>query len=370
MKSEGKGHAVKKKMTRQEKDRLKSQIWKNPNIIHELFGDEKWYSFRPAAESDEIPSEEMYRFIRHELERKEMKRKRWSIVRQNTVSFLRYGAAASVLLLLCLGLWKLVPSGKRGEDGAQMLAEKSATVDTLPAPWIAIGNPSRQVKRVVLPDSSEVKLYANSSIRFSGDFSSKSREVHLSGKAFFDVKKDPSRPFSVSGGGVQTTVLGTSFTIDTRTARRQTSVLLHTGKVVVASVLTGSTFERVYLSKKGEQLLFDPQMQLAELIRPVRTKPVASASLAKVRKEGTSLIMENIPLPDAIGALKEAYQANIVISDASIQHIKYTGTVNIEKDGLEEVLEIICLINDLQYEQQENGTYIITKKNKSTNRQQ
>src|SRR5690606_5004009 len=39
------------------------------------------------------------------------------------------------------------------------------------------------------------------------------REVHLEGEGFFDIKHDPTRPFVVTSGNLTTTVLGTAFNI-------------------------------------------------------------------------------------------------------------------------------------------------------------
>lgn len=75
-------------------------------------------------------------------------------------------------------------------------------------------NPFGQRSKVVLPDSSEVFLGAGSKLRFPDRFTAKTREISLEGEAFFQVTKNPHKPFIIHTGTVQTKVLGTSFRIE------------------------------------------------------------------------------------------------------------------------------------------------------------
>ena len=64
-----------------------------------------------------------------------------------------------------------------------------------------------------LPDGSRVWLNAASSLRYRvADFDSV-RSVELSGEAYFDVAKDPTRTFVVTSGALRTVALGTAFNV-------------------------------------------------------------------------------------------------------------------------------------------------------------
>jgi ferric-dicitrate binding protein FerR (iron transport regulator) len=74
--------------------------------------------------------------------------------------------------------------------------------------------------QVVLPDGSKVWLNAASSLRFPTSFSGKERVVDLMGEGYFDIAKDPSKPFRVhvahaagTGKEMNIEVLGTAFNI-------------------------------------------------------------------------------------------------------------------------------------------------------------
>src|SRR5699024_6685187 len=65
----------------------------------------------------------------------------------------------------------------------------------------------------VLPDGSKVILNSNSSISYTDGFAKDKRELTLQGEGFFQVTKDPARPFTVHTGNIATTALGTSFNV-------------------------------------------------------------------------------------------------------------------------------------------------------------
>lgn len=107
---------------------------------------------------------------------------------------------------------------------------------------------------LTLKDGSKVILNAGSSLKYHEDFGSDQRTFFLEGEAYFDVAKDPSRPFTVSTGQVTTTALGTSFNISAY-ENEDINVSLVTGKVSVE--LTGVTPFAVML-EKGEGVKINP----------------------------------------------------------------------------------------------------------------
>ena len=95
-----------------------------------------------------------------------------------------------------------------------------------------ISTPYAATKTVWLPDSSEVVLNANSSIRFSRNFSG-NREAWVTGEAFFKVRHidnaGEAQPFAVYAGDAVIEVLGTEFNV--KSINNTTGVLLQKGKV-------------------------------------------------------------------------------------------------------------------------------------------
>jgi transmembrane sensor len=96
-----------------------------------------------------------------------------------------------------------------------------------------ISTPYAATKTVWLPDSSEVVLNANSSIRFSSNHTGGKREAWVTGEAFFKVRHidnaGEAQPFAVYAGEAVIEVLGTEFNV--KTINNTTGVLLQKGKV-------------------------------------------------------------------------------------------------------------------------------------------
>lgn len=126
-----------------------------------------------------------------------------------------------------------------------------------------ISTPRGGQYQVVLPDGTKVWLDANSSLRFPTTFAGdpKQREVQLAGEAYFDVARNPQKPFRVSvyaneagkGGELQQVeVLGTQFNIMAYADETSVKTTLLEGTVRVG----GSTGARVDL-KPNDQARLD-----------------------------------------------------------------------------------------------------------------
>jgi ferric-dicitrate binding protein FerR (iron transport regulator) len=66
---------------------------------------------------------------------------------------------------------------------------------------------------LILSDGTKVWLNANSSIRFPATFNGDTRNVSITGEAYFEVAKNKTKPFLVTANEATITVLGTHFNI-------------------------------------------------------------------------------------------------------------------------------------------------------------
>lgn len=88
-----------------------------------------------------------------------------------------------------------------------------------------------QVVNLSLSDGTRVWLNAASSLKYPVSFLGESREVEITGEAYFEVAKDRSKRFIVRGGGVTTEVLGTHFNVNNYADDGVVRVTLLKGKV-------------------------------------------------------------------------------------------------------------------------------------------
>ncbi|MBD1366615.1 FecR family protein [Mucilaginibacter sp. ZT4R22] len=102
---------------------------------------------------------------------------------------------------------------KKTADG-QLLYNAAAIADNNPTPSInTIVTPRGGQYQIILPDGTKVWLNAASSLRFPTFFTGKTREVNITGEAYFEVAKNPAMPFKVKTNRAEIEVLGTHFNI-------------------------------------------------------------------------------------------------------------------------------------------------------------
>ena len=92
-------------------------------------------------------------------------------------------------------------------------------------------NDTEKLMTYLLPDSSTVTLYPQSKVRYVADAEACTRETVLQGKAFFKVKPDADRPFTVCQNETRIRVLGTSFLVEERVGEEMTGVFVREGVV-------------------------------------------------------------------------------------------------------------------------------------------
>ncbi|WCT14879.1 FecR family protein [Mucilaginibacter jinjuensis] len=101
--------------------------------------------------------------------------------------------------------------------------------------------------QVELADGTRVWLNSATSLKYPASFTGKERRVELSGEAYFEVAKNPSKPFLVTVNGITVRVLGTHFNI----------MGYNDEKAVKTTLLEGS----VKLSYNAHEVLLKPGEQ-------------------------------------------------------------------------------------------------------------
>ncbi len=103
---------------------------------------------------------------------------------------------------------------------------------------------SNEVNSIVLADNSEVALNQNSRLVYEKNFNNQERLLKLSGEAYFDVAKNPSKPFIVKVGDAQVKVLGTEFNLEESKENGTVTLAVTEGKVL----FTGPSNEEIVVA--------------------------------------------------------------------------------------------------------------------------
>lgn len=130
-------------------------------------------------------------------------------------------------------------------EGREDVLDVSGPISFVPEPEVVattdrsdkyrkISTPRGMGVKIILPDSSEVWLNADSYIEFPERFRKGVRMVAVSGEVFFKITPDASSPFIVKSPQIDVRVLGTEFNFNNYTPDN-TQVALVSGKVEILS---------------------------------------------------------------------------------------------------------------------------------------
>jgi ferric-dicitrate binding protein FerR (iron transport regulator) len=205
------------------------------------------------------------------------------------------------------------------------------------------------VRRVQLPDSSEVILNAGASIAFNNDWQQAgSREVWLKGEAFFDVKQAAAQPFIVHSANMDIDVLGTSFNV--REGAAFTNVTLNTGKI---KVRFSDLPEKPFYLTPGDFVQYSAKNNRI-------TKKRVNADLYAVwKEEGRQL--KDVTLKEIAMYIEDIYGYHVQISSPRLAAEKLSGGLRVKDEKL--LLETLSFALNLHIEKRAD-TLLIQPKHK------
>jgi len=208
-----------------------------------------------------------------------------------------------------------------------------------------VANNTKEIKKVTLEDGSVVWL--NQETELSYLMTAKKRILTLTGEAFFEVTKDPKRPFVVQTGKLSTTALGTSFNIDAFPEDERVEVSLVTGKVAI-EVKEGNSNKKLLL-QPGEQVHY-------QTISGKMIKNSFQTSDETAWREG-QLVLQKMPLNLALNQISRLYTAEFRFDTLLLKKCIVTSTFN-KADPIDEVLSVILFSSNLSY-QKKGAIYTI-----------
>lgn len=189
-------------------------------------------------------------------------------------------------------------------------------------------NPAGRNSIITLPDGTKIRLNAASTIIFPREFSRETRQISLTGEAFFEVTEDTSRPFIINTGRFSTTVLGTSFNISAYTSSQEIKVAVVEGKVFVENKE----------GKGGKNSLTITPKEMAVFNKTSGKLNVHTFSyLKEIAWKDNIIHFENADMDEIIDKLAKWYGVTFVLNRRITSNKDYTATYNSE--SLEEILE-------------------------------
>jgi len=199
----------------------------------------------------------------------------------------------------------------------------------------------RQLKKIILPDSSIVWLNARSKLRVKPGYSMQNRDLVLEGEAFFEVKTDPVHPLRLNVPGIQVQVLGTTFNVKAYQGLPEITVALQTGKVQVHSTETQQMQELI----PGDKIIYNKQQKHF-------TFSHTNIDHAQNWRSGYN-VLEQASFEELSEVFQNLYGLQLQTRNPRVKKSKYDLTLRSTQTA-EQALKTICNILNTTYKKEEN----------------
>lgn len=241
------------------------------------------------------------------------------------VSWQRWAVAASIALLIGLGISLLPYSDWFGPAMETVATTRDQHIQTL-------------------PDGSIVTLNAGSQLRFPPVFTENKRRVSLQGEAFFEIAPKKER-FVVETSSLLVEVRGTSFNVSAYAGDQPARVSVSSGQVQVST--PGSTTSPTMLSTGQQAILPADETNIR----------IGQAQVNDFSWKTGVLVFADTPLEVVVADISRHYQIQLSLRTPAMDSQRYTG--RFAKTELSTVLETISLSMGLKISGNEQKGYVL-----------
>lgn len=195
-----------------------------------------------------------------------------------------------------------------------------------PSQDMLIARADNAVQMVTLPDGTKVWLNQSTTLTYPRQFSSKERNVHLEGEAYFEVTKNRQKPFIVESQSMRVRVLGTIFNFKSSKDCRITEASLIEGEIEVKG-------------QKDEGMVILLPGQKAELNKTTGRLMVKQVNVRMDAAWHDGLIpFEQADIFEIAQTLERFYDVKIILSPDIKADKTYSGVLK-KKDTIDAVLK-------------------------------
>lgn len=266
-------------------------------------------------------AEEGYDILQKRLKPASHKRKVFTI---------RYIAAAAVLVLL-LGFGWMFYSYQH------------------PSPLL-MASTGAETQVLELPDGSTVTLNRHSQLSYPETFG-KERIVELNGEAYFEVSKNPEKPFRVKTSGVTVCVLGTHFNVNAYAADSLVETTLLEGSVSVSN------------NANGKQMILKPnETAIYRKSTGILSMHINANAQNEISWREGVLSFNDISMGEIARQLSHHFNVTIQIKSEQLRNYKLNARFK-QNETLEEILEMLAPIVGFTYHMPQSNLIELKQEN-------
>jgi ferric-dicitrate binding protein FerR (iron transport regulator) len=203
---------------------------------------------------------------------------------------------------------------------------------------IEVKNSQTKPLIITLEDGSKIHLSKNSRISYPIHFDKENRTVFLSGEAFFDITRNPKKPFFVYSNEIITKVLGTSFTIKAFEKDVNVTVSVKTGQVNVYNqrrINVSDPETKGIILTPNQKGIFNRDTE--NLSKALVEKPMP---LNTIEIKNYNQSFDEVPVSQVINSLATLYGIKIIYHDEQLS--KCIITTRFKNEPLPDKLDLIC----------------------------
>lgn len=281
------------------------------------------------------------------------------MLRRNRKSLL-YAAAAILLFTISYYLFSNQPAAKENIALKQEVSSPNAVAGSKNEVSTRAGSHSK----VVLPDGSSVWLNAGSKLEYDKNFDKEIREVALEGEAYFDVTKDPSRPFVIHTQKFNIKVLGTAFNVKSYKGDKSSETSLIHGSIEVT--MKDHPEQKIMLKPADKLVVLNDDMQLISPDKKGAKQPQVvmskinyfDSSIIETSWVENRLIFRNEAFAELAVDMERKYGMRFRFENEEAKLLTFDG--NFKNETVNQALQALQLANYFSYTI-ENETIVITK---------
>ncbi|MFY8020946.1 MAG: FecR family protein [Bacteroidia bacterium] len=195
---------------------------------------------------------------------------------------------------------------------------------------MAYSSGSNEIKSIELPDGSKVQMNQLTKLKF--EEKDGKRICSFDGEAYFEISKNPEKPFIIEGSHTDIQVLGTKFLFNDRSASDLALVKVTEGKVKFSD------------KKLNEKILVADEEAMYANESLIKKNKTTSFDIKKWQTK--ELDFNDAILAEVIPQIESMYAIQIHCSQKGILYCRFSG--NFKNDRIETVMQVLASSLNLQ----------------------
>jgi len=193
--------------------------------------------------------------------------------------------------------------------------------------------------KIDLPDGSTAWLNHGTILKYPQKFGKRSRELFITGEAYFNVKEDKKHPFILKTSDIDIHVLGTTFNVMAYDDDPDIVVTLEEGRLDLYYSSPDKLSGKIASLRPGERVVIDRDSKKI-------SKHSGETDIYTSWKDGL-IIFRDDPMDVIIKKLERWYNVEIEISDEELADYRFTATFTDET--LPQVLHLLSVAVPMDY---------------------